>query len=215
MADPMTALGLASNIIQLISFTSDIISKSREIYKSQNGKLVEYMELEAITTSLRGLSRDIVSPFQQGTFSSKDEEDLRKLCGGCNDISRQLIVAIEALQTQGRNKAWNSFRQALKTLWKEDEIEALSRRLDRYRAQIDTILLVSLTAILREKIPNQTPLNDDVDPRVQLLRPGLRWGEELIKAIQQHQWESRSQKDVAKFSSQVSAATETQRKELQ
>ncbi|CZR63571.1 uncharacterized protein PAC_13468 [Phialocephala subalpina] len=206
MADPMTALGLASNIVQLISFTSDIVSKSREIYKSQDGKLIEHMELEAITTSLHDLSREIVSPFQKGILLSKAEEDLQKLWGECNDISRQLIVAIESLQTQGRNKKWNSFRQALKTVWKEDEIEALSRRLDRYRAQIDTALLVSLTAILREHIPIQAPFNQEVDSKV-------RWAEELIEAIRQHQWELQSQKDVAKFSSQVSATTETQRKE--
>src|SRR5437016_9103522 len=107
MADPMTALGLTSNILQLISFTSDIVSKSREIYKSQDGKLVEHMELEAITTSLHDLSRDRALPFQHGIFSPKAEKDLKKLCGGCNDISRQLMTAIEALQTQGRNKKWN------------------------------------------------------------------------------------------------------------
>jgi hypothetical protein len=53
MADPLTTLGLASNIVQLISFTSDLISKGREISKSADGVLVENLELEAITSSLQ------------------------------------------------------------------------------------------------------------------------------------------------------------------
>jgi hypothetical protein len=85
MADPMTALGLASNIIQLISFTSDIVSKSREIYKSQDGKLVEYQELEAITQTLQDLNNDIVFPFHWGKLLTMDE-NLQELCTGYSEI---------------------------------------------------------------------------------------------------------------------------------
>jgi hypothetical protein len=150
MVDPMTALGLASNVVQLVSFTSDIISKSREIYKSQDGKLVEHMELEAITNSLKGLSSDLLFP-SEGEDLSRRDENLQDLCEGCREISRQLLGVIQEFQAQGGNKKWKSFRGALNSIWKEDEIEKLSRRLDRYRAQIDTTLLVSLTTALREQ----------------------------------------------------------------
>jgi hypothetical protein len=41
MCDPLTGLGLASNIVQLVTFTGSLISKPREIPNSENGSLVE------------------------------------------------------------------------------------------------------------------------------------------------------------------------------
>jgi hypothetical protein len=58
--DPLTALGLASNIVQLISFSSDLVAKGREIYQSTDGTLVENLELETITKSLRELSDGVI-----------------------------------------------------------------------------------------------------------------------------------------------------------
>jgi hypothetical protein len=58
MADPLTALGLASNIVQLITFASSLVSKTREISKSANGALVANLELEAIASNLQELSRE-------------------------------------------------------------------------------------------------------------------------------------------------------------
>jgi len=52
MADPLTTLGLASNI-------SDLISKGHEISKSVDGTLVENLELE---TSLQELSSGLTLP---------------------------------------------------------------------------------------------------------------------------------------------------------
>jgi len=59
MLDPLAALGLASSIVQLISFTSDLVAKGRDIYQSSDGTLVENLELEAITKSLEDLSLEV------------------------------------------------------------------------------------------------------------------------------------------------------------
>ena len=44
--DPLSALGLASNIIQITEFTGKLISQSKEIYRSADGTLSEHAILE-------------------------------------------------------------------------------------------------------------------------------------------------------------------------
>lgn len=214
----MTALGLASNIIQLISFTSDIVSKSRELYKSQDGKLVEHAELEAITKNLQELSNDIIFPSRHRSAISQADKDLAELCEGCKEISRQLIGAIQGLKAQRGNKRWNSFRQALKTIWKEDEIARISERLDRYRAQIDTRLLVSLTTTLEKQDRERKRHIGIINVEEQQSIPGTRetksWAMELIEAVDRHRRELEGQTDVDWFSSQVSASTDIQREKV-
>jgi hypothetical protein len=53
--DPITALSIAGNVVQFISFGSDLFSKGREIYKSTTGTLSTYEQLELLTTDLRSL----------------------------------------------------------------------------------------------------------------------------------------------------------------
>ncbi|CZR50367.1 uncharacterized protein PAC_00239 [Phialocephala subalpina] len=117
MLDPVTALGVASNVVQLVTFTSDLISKSREFYESADGALVEQLELEAITVSLQSLSSDLILP----TIRKEDqlkvtptEKQLREICNGCRDVSKELLVLIRDVRAEGPHKKWNSFQQALK-----------------------------------------------------------------------------------------------------
>ncbi len=69
--DPATALDVASSIVQPVSFTSDLISKGNEIYKSVDGALSENLELETIAASLQELSSElplILSPSRRGSY---------------------------------------------------------------------------------------------------------------------------------------------------
>ena len=50
--DPLTALGVASNAVQLIEFSSRIVSRGHQIYKSADGTLAKNLKLEAVTDGL-------------------------------------------------------------------------------------------------------------------------------------------------------------------
>jgi hypothetical protein len=206
--DPLTALGLASNIIQLISFTSDLVSKSREIYKSADGALVEHLELETIAKSLKDLSTDLPDELKRQKSLTNLEKQLRDLCEKCNEVSIELIEATNRLRATGHNKKWNSFRQALNSVWNDDKINALSKRLENYRSQLDTALLVSL----REQ--TQADGRRSSKPWEKIREKELReklWHAELIDALQQNNWQSKSQQDIAAFSLKLSEYTKEER----
>ncbi len=209
--DPLTALGLASNVIQLISFTNDLISKSRQIYRSANGELVEHLELETIAKSLQDLSSDIPTELRGMKSLTRTEKQLRDICTGCKQVSKELIDVIDGLKATGEHKKWNSFRQALNSVWKEDTINALSKRLERYRSQLDTALLVSLREQVQEdgrvllEFKGKRRINGEV------IKP---WHSELIEALHQNNWQSKSQPDMAAFSLKLSAYTKVEREQL-
>lgn len=209
--DPLTALGLASNIIQLISFTSDLVSKGREIYKSADGSLVAHLELETIAKSLQDLSTDLPTRLKRKNSLTKTEKQLRDLCEGCNEVSIELIEAIHRLKAAGNHKKWNSFRQALNSVWNDDKIDILSKRLENYRSQLDTTLLVSL----REQIQaDGKSLLQPWGKSSQKEMGAKPWHAELIELLQQNNWQSKSQQDIAAFSLKLSAYTKEETERL-
>lgn len=145
MADPLSALGLAANIVQFVTFASDLITKTRKLSASTDGSLVQNAELEAITLSLRTFSYGFYDSMG-GTSSS--ERELQALCHGCQDVTQELLGSIEGLKSHKLHNKWNSFRHALASIWEEGKIDALAQRLDRFRSQINTALLACLRSNL-------------------------------------------------------------------
>lgn len=76
MLDPLTALGLASNIIQLVDFTSKLLSKTKDL--RFHGENVDNARLEAITVDLVYLSESLqASPLLTEGPSGKPNQDVK------------------------------------------------------------------------------------------------------------------------------------------
>jgi hypothetical protein len=140
--DPLTAVGLASNVVQFVMFASDLISKGNEILHSVDGALVENLELEAITYSLREMGDNLTFPSAKPSAS---ERELRKLCDGAKALANELLEVLKALKvSNGEYRSWKTFRQALKSVVGDARVEQLSARLERFQKQMHTALLMSL-----------------------------------------------------------------------
>jgi hypothetical protein len=150
MFAPAPPIDLARSIIQLTTFASDIICRSREIYRSEEGVVVQQSELETISRNLQELASNVSRSggiLNTGRYGGPDDEygpQLHELCQGCERVSSELLEAIHDLRLKGEHKRWKSFRQALKSIRSEVIINELAKRLDRYRCQLDTILLFSV-----------------------------------------------------------------------
>jgi hypothetical protein len=140
--DPVTALGVASSILQIVDFTQSLVRSTYEVYKSPSGRRKASVDLQAVTSSLKTLNEDLIGSMNRAAtvtigngrgaeLSAKDKE-LRHLCQKCSDLASTLISALERL-TAERNSLWDSFRQALKQVWKEKEILSLEKQLQQYR----------------------------------------------------------------------------------
>ena len=68
------------------------------------------------------------------------------LASKCKVIADELLTILQQLKVDGTpHRKWKSFRQALKSVRKKGEIEALQKGLDRYGSQLN----VHFTAIIR------------------------------------------------------------------
>ena len=152
MVDPLTTLGLAANVIQLLTFTGSLLSKGREIRDAAYGAPVAQRELETITESLRQLSANLILP-ETGYVVSRSKKDapaqtereLSELCNGCLGVSDELLKALKALRNPGATTShFTSIYQAFRYVLSEGKMDDMSKRVETFRRQIDTTLLVSI-----------------------------------------------------------------------
>lgn len=161
--DPVSAVGLASSVVQLISFSTDIISKSREIHKSAAGSLVENVELETIARTLQSQSRRLAARASRERFPSGTSKEIVACCEQVRSSSQELINAVEGLRGDAASSRWKSFYQALKNVWKEQDIADYLRRLEMHRRQIDSLLLMHL----QERLAAFTQTSEDRNAQIE------------------------------------------------
>ncbi|KAF3808211.1 hypothetical protein GCG54_00006828 [Colletotrichum gloeosporioides] len=184
--DPASAFGLAASIVQTITFASDLISKSRQLHHSAQRGLVENEELASIARTLQSHSRRITIQLVGAPMGKEDVgKDLSTLCNGVRDLCKNFIDTIEALQKPETATRWDSFRQALRSVWKEQDIADLAQRLERYRRQIDSILLASLKEQLETLTKDTRDRNQQIEQNLNkilaIVEPKSRWQAELVQ----------------------------------
>src|ERR1700761_6113881 len=152
--DPLSALGVAANVVQFISFAFELISVSKEIYNSANGSSNKAQSLETAYSHLGELSSSL-------ELSSRKESKLIAAAHTSNIVGQVLAIKdisqickndcdrlLELLRKiQGRKCSKNplrSFTLALKTIWKSSEIADLEQRLQHNQATL-TLHLTTLT----------------------------------------------------------------------
>ncbi len=142
--ETIAALSLAGNIVQFVDFGCRLFSKSRELYKSSEGALDETVELEKIATSLSTMSEGLtkIPPLaaQQSQWC-QDEITLKSIAQGCKKIADELLEALDELRVKNSKMKWQSFRVALKRIWRSGKIESMSRKLVDYSVQLTTCMV--------------------------------------------------------------------------
>jgi hypothetical protein len=140
--DPLTALDVVGNVIQVIDFSAKVISRSAEIYDS--GGLVGNSELKRVTVDLLSFSQNLEKSLGTAPNASPSDAAEQALGKDCQRVASELLFALEKIKSKNKPGKWDSFRQALLTIWKKDQIEELEKRLDRIRQQLLLRLVSSL-----------------------------------------------------------------------
>ncbi|KAI9660945.1 MAG: hypothetical protein M1821_009272 [Bathelium mastoideum] len=151
VVDPLSALGLAGNIIQFIDFGSKLISQSVEQYRSAVGTSTQYLDLEALTQSLQSVAkglRDSIAGPDKSEIKTKDELALRQLVQSCQSVAADLINILDDLKinpkAHGLNRRAQSLRQAFRSVGADEQIKGLERKLEVYRSQL-SLYSISIT----------------------------------------------------------------------
>ncbi|KAI0183829.1 hypothetical protein EV127DRAFT_312716, partial [Xylaria flabelliformis] len=138
--DPLTALGLAAGVVQFVSFASHLISRTKEIHGSASGQAKETLTIEKTYTTLQDLSLRLETSSKRDPKLEIVEKktDFIKHVFAINDLSRtcesdcrrllEIISKLKAVEGESHRR-WQTFKVALKTVWKGNEIVELENRL--------------------------------------------------------------------------------------
>lgn len=153
--DPLTALGLAAAVVQFVGFASHLVSKTKDIQESVTGQSEQAATLETVYTQLQDLSSrlELSSRRDPKLELVEGSTDLVKHVFAINDLSRicegdcqRLLDIVRKLKVVGdSSRRWQSFRVALKTFWKGNEITDLEQRLHNTQTTL-TLHVCSLTS---------------------------------------------------------------------
>ena len=145
--DPITAFSLTCGVIQVVDFSTKILSKSQQIYKY--GATTENQEIESMTSHLTDLSTGLkLSVTTKSPASTSplynDDQELLKLAEQCSETATELIHELQKLGIAGRQRKRDAFRKAFQMIWKKSGIERIQSSLEQYRRTLDTRILINL-----------------------------------------------------------------------
>lgn len=145
--EALSAISLASNIVQFLEFGLRVLSKGNKIYRSVDGALDENLDLEVVTSHLLVMQTKLKSTLLSSTHTQLVSDDVKAfnaLSESCSALAEKLLERLTRVKVQGRFRRWKSLRQALKIVWSKQDIENMKSTLESFRSEMQTHLLISL-----------------------------------------------------------------------
>ena len=148
--DPVTALTVLCNVLQLIELGAKSAKAFHEICKSKEALTLENERLDQQTKLLSTISSQLSTRLQNVAQDrlTPEKEQLRDLAGECDQSARNLLKRLEKLKVTGPR----SKREDLKRWWKsrqeEGKIDEDVKQLEQCRERMDKQMLVNLWYIL-------------------------------------------------------------------
>ncbi|KAF8851727.1 hypothetical protein BDZ45DRAFT_808104 [Acephala macrosclerotiorum] len=137
--DPLSALSLASTIIQLVDFGSKLLSKSVQLYKATNG-----------------------------TLKAHEEDAFEKLCDEAAAVAEEFLSRLKELKVRdGKHRGWEFFKAAVRAAWSQDEIYSLQKRLSTLKESLNSRVILSIAQNLKAETLRLSIRFDSLDGQTQ------------------------------------------------
>ncbi|KAH7074711.1 hypothetical protein BKA63DRAFT_596298 [Paraphoma chrysanthemicola] len=205
--EAVAAFSLASNILQVIDFAANIVSRGHKLYSSADGRVDEHAVLDAALNNLTELYDTLHSTSSHKTRrnplkATVADRQLIELQNESDKIVKDLRTKLENVRITGPHRAWQSIYQALRSVSTDKEISRLASRLQSIRKEVDTAILVSLRHTI-DDLGNRR--GDDADARSRDGDEVKKQLEEILVAIRDNDWQGSNREDVNAFSKVLEA----------
>ncbi|KAK4202850.1 hypothetical protein QBC40DRAFT_195481 [Triangularia verruculosa] len=161
--EPLSALSVAAAVVQFIDWGTQVLSQSREIYKSAEGKTMDEIEISQIAIDLKALSSSILETISnmkraRSRYSTTNSEmdtyeaAILKACQECQEIASEMLEAIQqtTVQTDTTDRdATRVLKCVVKAIIKirgEDKVQDWRRKMTSAKEKLMTALMTSLWA---------------------------------------------------------------------
>ena len=145
--DPLSAVSLASAVIQIVDFSTKVLSRTKEIYTSTDDTFQNATSLEDATANINELLvelEDKTSVNHGKSGRQAADKQLVRLAQDSIDIANTLRTTLDGLRHKRHGGKRNAFDQGLRSVLQQKKIVDIADRLDAIRKQVDTAILFSL-----------------------------------------------------------------------
>ncbi|KAK9420147.1 hypothetical protein SUNI508_06675 [Seiridium unicorne] len=164
--EAIVAVGVASNVVQFVDFTTKLLQTFSEL--RHNAASAENRDHAKVAVHLEGIARTIRAKHnaiaQSATTIPEEDIALQSVADGCCLLAQQLLRRIEACTIQPGQPATfrNRTRKALKSIWNKKEMKEMSERLNHFRGEIQ---LHWTQSIMHSQLSDQSlkPLEDKIE----------------------------------------------------
>ena len=146
--DPVTGIGLAASVIQLIQFGISTAKTCHELY--EKGSTSEHEDLKFNADHLESLANTLQQSLQQASPAQSSlslrgpEQDLTDLAKKCEDCAIDLQHELRKYQSSPQQSRFRAAGKSFRHLIKGDKIGKLQERLEQYQKTLETSLLFRL-----------------------------------------------------------------------
>jgi len=133
--DPMTAVSLASAIVQFIDYSTKLVDAASDIHRSASGTSLENQNIEFVVSEVKALSLRLDPP--RTGQPTDDEQALCRLAAECRILSGQILDLLEKIKPKNPKSKRQSVWSAIKTMWNDREMKELGQRLQNCRSQLE------------------------------------------------------------------------------
>jgi hypothetical protein len=142
--DPLSALGLACTVMQVISFAHETISICKRLHRdgSSNPEL-GYCASHLSTLSAH-LRRSIEDTAKQKTSLNQQEKELQSIANECYHASMALQVELSNVANPSVGSHRTAIRATLKNVWRRSDLEKLEKTMVANQRLLETKLLEQL-----------------------------------------------------------------------
>lgn len=137
--ETLAIVSLVGNVVQFVDFSSKLIAKSTELYRSSEGALAENIDAETAAKHLVLINNKI-----QATVTAVSDEALKRLCESCRTTADELLAALDKVKVNGKQGRWKSTRKALRSVWTKEKIRELEGRLAKFKEELNLHIVVDL-----------------------------------------------------------------------
>lgn len=131
--EPLTAIGLAGNIITFIDFSYKVISGLNKGLDVASGMTSGNASLDHLMKDLSAITQALISDAPPRT---ENEKQMHSLATNCHSLSEDLVEILHSLRVGDKKSKWKSVGVKWRSMRKEKDIEALERRLNGYQSEI-------------------------------------------------------------------------------
>ncbi|KAI0851727.1 hypothetical protein F5Y00DRAFT_274615 [Daldinia vernicosa] len=149
--EALAAVGLVSNVLQLIECGYKVVLMTKELHESRQDSTQSNNNTAFVAQEMRELSARVMKDLPSSGLT-EDEMALCRLAQQCSDLSNKLLALLEDLKTKKPGSKLDIITTVLRNMRKKNERNEIKANLDDYRKQLQIQISTMSRSDLAQKL---------------------------------------------------------------